>query len=152
MSIHSIDFDEKIRKKETLLCRERKAAYLEQKNWGWLGEAKVSCISRHRGVELRLADSWARAAILAADKDRGGMFLFLLFLHFAPLFDLIYYLFYLSSPFLWEMTNKMPTRVDVLLNPNTIKVLIMNNKFVFQRNVSWSSILVWRIQPVVIQL
>ena len=32
-----------------------------------------------------------------------------------PLFHLFYYLFYLFSPFLWE------TRVDVLLNPNTIK-------------------------------
>ena len=79
---------------------------------GELGEAKVSCISRHRVVQLRLANSWARPAILAAGKDRGGMFLFLLFLHFhsfssfspVPLFYLFYYLFYLSSPFLWETT------------------------------------------------
>ena len=49
--------------------------------WGWLGEARVSRILCHRGVQLILAYSWARLAILAAGKDRGGMFLFLLFLH-----------------------------------------------------------------------
>ena len=42
----------------------------------------VSCILRHRGVHLKLAYSWARPAILIAGKGRGGMFLFLLFLHF----------------------------------------------------------------------
>ena len=35
----------------------------------------------YRGFQLILAYSWARPAILAAGKDRGGMFLFLLFLH-----------------------------------------------------------------------
>ena len=68
---------------------------------GWLGVAKVSCILRHRGVQLRLANSWARPAILVAGEGRGGMFLFLLFLHFhscssffhVPLFHLLYYLF-----------------------------------------------------------
>ena len=49
---------------------------------GWLGEAKVSCILRHRGVQMIFAYSWARPAILAAGKGRGGMFLFHLFLHF----------------------------------------------------------------------
>ena len=80
-----------------------------------LREAKVSCSLRHWGVQLRLAYSWARPAILVA--GRGGMFLFLLFLHFnsfsssspVPLFHLLCHLFYLSSPFLWEMTNKRPT-------------------------------------------
>ena len=58
-----------------------------------------------------LAYSWARFAILVAGKGRGGMFLFLLFLHFhscffpVPLFHLLYYFFYLFSPFLWEMTG-----------------------------------------------
>ena len=51
---------------------------------GWSGGAKVSCILRHRGVQLILAYSWARPAILVAGKGRGGMFLFLLFLHFHP--------------------------------------------------------------------
>ena len=53
---------------------------------GWLGEAKVSCILRHRGVQLIFAYSWAKSAILAAGKGRGGMFLFLLFLHFHSFF------------------------------------------------------------------
>ena len=46
----------------------------------------VLCILRQRGVQLRLAYSWARSAILVAGKGRGGggggLFLFLLFLHF----------------------------------------------------------------------
>ena len=33
----------------------------------------MSCILCHWGVELRLADSWARPAILVAGKGRGGM-------------------------------------------------------------------------------
>ena len=51
-----------------------------------------------------------------ADKGRGGMFFFLLFLHFhscssffpVPLFNLFYYLFYLFSPFLLETTQNDP--------------------------------------------
>ena len=77
---------------------------------GWSGVAMVSCILRHRGVQLKLAYSWARPAILVAGKGRGGMFLFLLFLHFhscsyfSPnrLFHLLHNLF---SPFLWETTQ-----------------------------------------------
>ena len=37
--------------------------------------AKVSCILRHRGIQLMLAYSWARPAIIVAGKGRGGMFL-----------------------------------------------------------------------------
>ena len=67
---------------------------------GWLGEAKVSSISIHWGVQLRLVYSWAMPAILAA-KGRGGILLFLLFLHChsfssfypVPLFHCLYYLF-----------------------------------------------------------
>ena len=77
---------------------------------------KVLCILHHRGVQLILAYSWARPAILVAGKGRGGMFLFLLFLHFhscssffpVPLFYLFYCLFYLFSPFLWETTQNDP--------------------------------------------
>ena len=80
---------------------------------GWLGGAKVSCILCHRGVQLILAYSWARPAILVAGKGKGGMFMFL---HFrsssssfpAPLFHLLYCLFYLFSPILWEMTQNDP--------------------------------------------
>ena len=84
--------------------------------WGWSGGAKVLCILHHRGVQLILAYSWARPAILVVGKGRGGMFLFLLFLHFhscssffpVPLFHLLYSLFYLFSPFLWEKTQNDP--------------------------------------------
>ena len=72
---------------------------------GWSGGAKL-CISRYRGVQLILAYSWARPAILAAGKGREGMFLFVRFLHFyscssifpVPLFHLFYYLLYVFSP------------------------------------------------------
>ena len=49
---------------------------------GWSGGAKVSCSLHHQGIQLILAYSWARPAPLVAGKGRGGMFLFLLFLHF----------------------------------------------------------------------
>ena len=42
---------------------------------GWLGEAKVLCILCHQGVQLVLAYSWARPAILVAGKGTGGRFL-----------------------------------------------------------------------------
>ena len=81
-----------------------------------LGGAKVSCILCHRGVQLILAYSWARPAILVAGKGREVMFLFLLFLHFhscssffpVPLFHLFCYLFCLFSSFLWETTQNDP--------------------------------------------
>ena len=84
--------------------------------FGWSGGAKVLCILHHWGVQLILAYSWARPAILVVGKGRGGMFLFLLFLHFnscssffpVPLFHLLYSLFYLFSPFLWETTQNDP--------------------------------------------
>ena len=84
--------------------------------WGWSGGAKVLCILHHWGVQLILAYSWARPAILVVGKGRGGMFLFLLFLHFhscssffpVPLFHLLYSLFSLFSPFLWETTQNDP--------------------------------------------
>ena len=34
------------------------------------------------GVKLIMAYSWAKTAVLAAGKGRGGMYIFLLFLHF----------------------------------------------------------------------
>ena len=82
----------------------------------WSGGAKVSCILCHRGVQLVLAYSWARPAILVAGKGKEVMFSFLLFLHFhscssfflVPLFHLFCYLFCLFSPFLWEMTQNDP--------------------------------------------
>ena len=91
---------------------------------GWLGEAKVLCILHHWGVQLILTCSWARPAILAAVKGRGGMFLFLLFLHchsfsFLPYPSLSSPLLSLFSLSLGDDT-KWRTWVDVSLNPNTI--------------------------------
>ena len=100
---------------------------------GWLGEAKVSCILYHQGVQLRLAYSWARPAILAAGKGRGGnvfissvVFHFCSFCTFSPvsLFHLLYYLFYLSFPFLWETIQADPQELACCLNPNTINHLL----------------------------
>ena len=48
---------------------------------GWSDVAKVSCIFRHRGVQLILAYSWARLAILVAGKGRGDYFYFFCFFH-----------------------------------------------------------------------
>ena len=36
----------------------------------------MSCILRHRGIQLILAYSWAKPAIFVVGKDRGGRFLF----------------------------------------------------------------------------
>ena len=86
-----------------------------------------ACVLRHRGAQLILAYSWARPAILVADKGKRGMFLFLLFLHFyscssfflVPLCHLFYYIFCLFSPFLWKTSQNDTQEVDVSLNPNT---------------------------------
>ena len=47
--------------------------------WGWFGMAKLSGILRHQGVQLILASSWARPAILVVGKGGGGCFLFCFF-------------------------------------------------------------------------
>ena len=46
---------------------------------GWSGGAKVSCIFCHRGVQLILAYSWARPAILIAGKGREVIYFFCFF-------------------------------------------------------------------------
>ena len=51
---------------------------------GWSGGAKVLCILRHLGVQLILAESWARPVILVASKGRGGCFYFFCFFTFIP--------------------------------------------------------------------
>ena len=68
-----------------------------------LYQSMQSCILCHRGVQLILAYSWARPAILAAGKGRGGIFLFLQCLHFHS-----WFLFLpcppLSSPLLYLLS------------------------------------------------
>ena len=85
----------------------------------------MSCILHHRGVQLILAYSRARPAILVAGKGRGEMFLFLLFLHFrsyssffpVPFFHLLYHLFYLFSAFLWETKQNDPLGITFVYTP-----------------------------------
>ena len=85
--------------------------------------AKVLCILHRWGVQLILAYSWARPAILIAGKGTGGMSLFLLFLHFhfcSSFFPvpLIYLLYYLFSPFLWEITKNCPQGLTCHATPH----------------------------------
>ena len=101
---------------------------------GWVvRRCHVSFVTR--SVQLILADSWARPAILVAGKSREVMFLFLLFLHFhsclfLPCPSLSSLLLSLLSIFSLSLGDdtKWPTRVDVSLNPNSIKTLVMLNK------------------------
>ena len=100
---------------------------------GWSGGAKVPCILCHRGVQLILAYSWARPAILVVGKGRGGnvfissvsslSFLFL-FLPCSSLSSLRLSLLTLFSLSQGDDT-KWPTKVDVSLNPNTINQNLM---------------------------
>ena len=72
-------------------------SYFEQSATGWSGMAKVSCILYHWGVQLMLAYSWARLAILVAGKDRGGCLLLLLLLFFYVFF-FNFFCFFTSIP------------------------------------------------------
>ena len=51
---------------------------------GWPGVAKVSCILRHRGVQMRLTYSWTRPVILVAGKGWGECSCFFCFFTFIP--------------------------------------------------------------------
>ena len=51
---------------------------------GWLGGAQVACILRHRGVQLILAYSWTRLAILVKVRVERECFYFLCFFTFIP--------------------------------------------------------------------
>ena len=93
---------------------------------GWSGGAKVS-ILRPRGVQLILAYSWARPAILVAGKGSGGMFLFLLFLYVfipVPLSSLSLSLISSAISSLFSLSlgddTKWPTRFGMSLKPNPI--------------------------------
>ena len=98
--------------------------------YGFMLDVHVSvclCILCHQGFQLILAYSWARPAILIAGKGRGGMFLFLLFLHFHSCSSFFHVpLFYfptVSSISFLPISGrqlKVTTKVDVSLNPNTI--------------------------------
>ena len=76
----------------------------------------MSRILRHRGIQLILAYSWARPAVLAEGKGRGEcfyFFCFLTFIHFSfsPLLSLLS---------LFSLSLVDDTRDDVSLKPNSI--------------------------------
>ena len=104
--------------------------------------AKVSCILHHQGVQLILAYSWARPAVLAA--GRGGMFNFCCVFTFIPfplspcpsLLSPQLSLLSLFSLSLGDDT-KWPTRVDVSLNPNTINQYSDQNTYLCIHSVDW---------------
>ena len=56
--------------------------FMPNVSWGVVGMGKVSCILRHRGVQMLLAYSWARPTILEAGKCRDRMFFILFFFCF----------------------------------------------------------------------
>ena len=79
----------------------------------------MSCISRHRGVQLMLAYSWARPAILVTGEDIGyrvNVFIFFSFFTFTPVPLSSLSLSFISStissvsflPFFWETTQNGP--------------------------------------------
>ena len=90
---------------------------------GVVGWAKIFHLIFQRGVQLILASSWVRPAILVAGKGSGGCFDFFGFFTFIPVplsplslsFTLLS-LLYLFSLFLGDDT-KWPTRVDVSETP-----------------------------------
>ena len=95
---------------------------------GWVGQSGAKCHVSY--VQLILAYSWARPANLVAGKGRWERFLFLLFLHFhsfsflpCPSLSSPLSLLSLFSLSLGDNT-KWPKKVDVSLNPNSIKVII----------------------------
>ena len=100
--------------------------------WGWLGEANVSCILCHQGIQLLLVYSWARPAILAEGKGRRGMFSFPLFLHFHsfPLSHLCLSFIFSTISSIFSLSlggnTKWPTRVDVSLKPDTVNYHTVN--------------------------
>ena len=93
-----------------LIERKVKSFALQLGLVGW-GKGVLYCILHHWGVQLILAYSWARPAILAAGMGRGGLFLIssesllsfiFLFLPCPSLSPPLLSL--LSPPFLWETT------------------------------------------------
>ena len=115
---------------------------------GWLGGAKVSFILRHRGVQLILAYSWARPAILVAGKGRGGCFYFFFFFTFIPVPLSFLSLSFISStississlPFSWrrhKMTHKGWHVVKPQLNQSIGYASWSRSSFFFPEHVQW---------------
>ena len=78
----------------------------------WLGEAKVSYILRHgcpTDIDLTVGQGLLSLQQLRVEAECFYFFCYFTVIHFpfspVPLFHLLYYL---SSPFLWEMTQNDP--------------------------------------------
>ena len=86
--------------------------------WEWSGVAKVTCILCHRGIQLILANSWARLAILVAGRGRGECFYFFCFFPFIPVSLSSLSVSFISSTFssisflpFWKTTQNDPQGV-----------------------------------------
>ena len=94
---------------------------------GWSGVAKVSCMLCHQGVQLRVAYSWARPAVLVAGKGRGRMFFFCFLLSF---------LFFPCPSFISSTISFLPlsgrqqndSQGLTSLNPNSFKNIFLNSQ------------------------
>ena len=113
---------------------------------GWSYVAKVSCILCHRGVQLILAYSWARLAILIAGKGTGECFHFFCFFPFIPVPLSSLSVSFISStissidllsPFLWETTQNDTQWLTCRDNPTKsishIRISRNNTRFGFNR-------------------
>ena len=67
--------------------------------------AKVSCILHHKGIQLILAYSWTRPAILVAGKGRGGM------LFISSVSSLLFLFLFLLCPSLLSPLLSLPFSV-----------------------------------------
>ena len=76
---------------------------------GWLGEAKVSCILRHRDVQLTFGQGLLSLQQVKVEGECFYFFCFFTFIHFSfspvPLFHLLYYLLSLFSLSLGDDTK-----------------------------------------------
>ena len=86
------------------------------------------------GIQLILAYSWARPAILVAGKDRGGIF-FISSVNF-PLYSLSFSFISSNVSSIFSLSlgdnTKWTTRVDVSLNPNTVNMVYLQMRHFFQ--------------------
>ena len=88
---------------------------------------RLAFLSGDRSCFILLAYSWARPAVLVTGKGRRGILLFLHFHSCSSFFpvSLLSPLLALLSVFSLSLgdNTKCPTKIDISLNPNTIKTL-----------------------------
>ena len=124
-------------------CMGDQSLYMSHTQKGVVGCGEVSCILRHWDVQLILAYSWARPAVFVVGKGRGGMFSFLLFLHFHSCSSFSLSLSFISStisstcisflPFSGRQ-HKMTLKDSQVVKPQhnqSIKVTYSKKKFVW---------------------